>query len=229
MAVVTRQAEQPWTQVIGEGPLVAVAVHHGHELRPEVRALMKLDDLSRLREEDPFTGEWTEIVPTRMVSQRSRFEVDLNRAREEAVYKTPEDAWGLDLWKEELPQDVVDRSVQEYDAFYVALKELLLALEREHGRFVLLDLHSYNYRRGGPDAPEDDRDRNPQVNVGTGTMNRAPWAPVVDAFISALSAYDFAGGKLDVRENVKFQGRNIPQWGASAARRNSRVSTSQRE
>jgi glutathione synthase len=204
--------ERGWTQVLGEGPFVAVASHNGHELRPEVRDLAKLPDQDRLREEDPFTGEWTSIAPTRFVAKRSRFEVDLNRARHEAVYLGPDDAWGLDIWKEPLPSAIVDRSLSEYDAYYAALREVLVGLEREHGAFVVFDLHSYNHLREGPDGPAADPEKNPEVNVGTGTMNRAQWAPVVDAFIEALSTYDFQGRKLDVRENVKFVGRQLPKW-----------------
>ncbi len=204
--------ENAWKQVLGEGPFVAVASHHGHDLRPEVRALMKLPDEDRLREEDPFTGEWTVIAPNRFVAQRSRFEVDLNRARHEAVYLGPDDAWGLDLWKEPLSQDIVDRSLADYDAYYAALREVLVGLEREYGAFVVFDLHSYNHRREGPDGPPADPQKNPEVNVGTGTMNRDRWARVVDAFIDTLSNYDFQGRRLDVRENVKFVGRQLPQW-----------------
>ena len=63
MAETTASPDQVWTQTIGEGPLVAVALHAGHDLRPEVREIMNLTEEERLREEDPFTGEWTEIAP----------------------------------------------------------------------------------------------------------------------------------------------------------------------
>ena len=89
---------------------------------------------------------------------------------------------------------------------------MLVGLEREYGSFVVFDLHSYNHRRQGPEGPAADPEKNPEVNVGTGTMNRARWAPVVDAFIESLSNYDFQGRRLDVRENVKFVGRQLPQW-----------------
>lgn len=81
-----------WQQQLGDGPLLAAAVHDGHELRDEVAELIALDEATRLREEDPFTGEWTAMAPNRMVVRRSRFEVDVNRPRETAVYRTPEDA-----------------------------------------------------------------------------------------------------------------------------------------
>jgi hypothetical protein len=73
-------------------------------------------------------------------------------------------------------------------------------------------LHSYNHLRQGPDgAPADPRE-NPEVNIGTGTMNREYWAPIVDRFITDLSSVDYMGRQLDVRENVKFKGGNFSRW-----------------
>ncbi len=143
---------------------------------------------------------------------RSRFETDLNRPRESAVYRKPEDAWGLTVWKDSLPEDVANRSLAQYDAFYGALSELYRELANQHGKFVVFDLHSYNHRRAGPDGPPADPVDNPQVNIGTGTMDRERWGSVIDALINALRAFEFPGGKLDVRENVKFRGGNHPRW-----------------
>ena len=201
-----------WKEKRGPGPLLATAIHHGHSVREEVARHLALDEAGRLREEDPFTGDWTEIAPTRIIVLRSRFEVDLNRPREKAVYRTPEDAWGLEVWKNGLPEEMVERSLSEYDAFYSRMSELLEEIERESGRFVVFDLHSYNHRRGGPDAPAADQALNPQINLGTGSMDRVRWAPVVDRFIQELREYDFPGGRLDVRENVKFLGGHFPRW-----------------
>ena len=198
---------------IGHGPLVATAIHDGHEVREEVLAHMALDELGRLREEDPFTELWSQIAPTRIVGLRSRFETDLNRPRETAVYRTPEDAWGLKVWKDTLPDEVADRSLAEYDAFYTKLSELYGELAKQFGAFVVYDLHTYNHRRGGPDRPAADTQGNPQVNIGTGTMkNRDRFAGIVERFKADLVSYDFPGGNLDVRENVKFFGGNHPQW-----------------
>ncbi len=84
-------------------------------------------------------------------------------------------------------------------------------VERYH-RVVVLDLHTYNHRREGPDRPAADRLSNPEVNLGTGTMDRARWAPIVDRFIVDLRNFDFLGRHLDVRENVKFRGGHFPAW-----------------
>ena len=201
-----------WQIQFGDGPLVATAVHDGDEVRPELQELFAISPADRLREQDPFTGMWTSVAPTRIVGLRSRFEVDLNRPREKAVYLTPEDAWGLSVWRSELPRDQVERSLAAYDSFYSHVRHLLEDLVQTHGRVVVFDLHSYNHRRQGPDGPLADPEENPEVNIGTGTMDRQRWAPIVDRCINELRAFDYHGRHLDVRENVKFRGGNFPRW-----------------
>lgn len=201
-----------WSEVLGTGPIVALALHAGHDARAEVRDLFDLDEDERLREEDPFTDRWTSVVPTRIVALRSRFEVDLNRPRERAVYLTPVDAWGLEVWRQPPDSGLLVRSLAQYDLFYANLHRVLESVERRHGRFVVLDLHSYNHRREGPDGPAASTMLNPQVNVGTGTMHRARWAHVVERFMDDLRGFPYPGGALDVRENVRFRGGNLAAW-----------------
>ncbi len=196
----------------GPGPIIGVANHHGHELRPEVAQIMALEDTSRLREEDPYTGEWAALLPTYLIAQHSRFEVDLNRPRENAIYIKPEDAWGLEVWKTLPPEQLIEETLANYDAYYLALNSLCLEKKQAYGTFAVLDLHSYNHRRDGPGGPVADTSANPEVNIGTGTMDKARWGGLVERFIDELSSFDFLGRRLDVRENVKFVGRQFPKW-----------------
>ena len=196
----------------GQEPLAATAIHNGHDLRDEVAEIIDLSGSERLREEDPHTGIWTSVATTRLVAHRSRFEVDLNRPRDKAVYLSPEDAWGLEVWKHEPPAEITERSLLEYDAFYEEAHRVFTEMERRFGHFVVLDFHSYNHRRRGPGEPPDDAAANPEINVGTGTLDRARWAPVVDRFIGDLTEFGFLGRHLDVRENVKFKGGNFSRW-----------------
>ncbi|KAA3643807.1 MAG: N-formylglutamate amidohydrolase [Chloroflexi bacterium] len=196
----------------GDSPLVATAIHDGHELRPEVARIMALSDSERLREEDPFTAGWTTVAENRVVGIRSRFEVDLNRPREKAVYIEPEDAWGLPVWNETPSKEVIKASLRSYDAFYDELYRSFSKLESRFERFVVFDLHSYNHRREGPDGPIADPQQNPEVNIGTGTMDRMRWAPIIEKFIADLGAFDFLDGHLDVRENIKFKGGQLARW-----------------
>lgn len=202
----------PWYLEQGHGPLVAAALHDGHELRRELADQFALSEAERLREEDPFTGGWTSIAPTRLIALRSRFEVDFNRPRELAVYRSPADAWGLEVWKVPPSTETVQRSLAVYDGFYREVRGLLEAMVRRYRRVVVLDLHTYNHRRRGPTDPPDNETHNPEVNVGTGTMDRKRWAAVVDRFIMEMRDFDYLGRRLDVRENVRFRGGYFPRW-----------------
>ena len=147
--------------------VVATAIHAGHDLRPSLQGLVALDDATRLREEDPFTELFAPPGATACVVHRSRFEVDLNRPRDAAVYQRPDDAWGLEVWNRPLPADEGERSLAEYDEFYTTLAAYLDPLA-ESGPFLVLDLHSYNHLRDGPLKPPAPLKDNPEVNLGTG-------------------------------------------------------------
>lgn len=196
----------------GTGPVVAAAIHNGHDTRKNIERHLAIDEEQQLREEDPVTGEWTQIAKTQIVGLRSRFEVDLNRPRDKAVYETPADAWGMKVWDTPPKQQMIDASLAEYDQFYEDVEALLREMVAEYGKVVVYDLHTYNHRREGADGPPADARKNPEVNIGTGTMDREYWGPVVDRFISDLRAYDFHGRNLDVRENVKFLGGHFAEW-----------------
>jgi N-formylglutamate deformylase len=194
-----------------QGQLVSTAVHAGHDLRPAIAARMAIDDDIRLREEDPFTDLLLGDLGTRVFVRRSRFEVDLNRARDAAVYLHPDDAWGLDVWSDPIPAAEVQASLVVYDDFYSALAERLDRLAAS-GPFVVLDVHSYNHRRQGPDGPAAPESENPEVNVGTEALDQHRWGPVVERFMNDLRAERVAGHDLDVRENVRFRGGHLSRW-----------------
>ena len=196
----------------GNEPILITAIHSGHGLRPEVEQIIALDEQQRLREEDPFTDAWICIADNFILPQRSRFEIDLNRPRDEAVYVKPEDAWGLKIWSQTPSEEIIKHSLDEYDVFYEQLGMILDEMVEQYGKVVVYDLHTYNFRREGPHSEPANPEEYPEVNVGTGTMDRYYWAPVVDIFIQTLSAFDFLGRHLDVRENVKFKGRQFAQW-----------------
>lgn len=190
----------------GEGPFVAAAIHSGHLIRPELNPLFNLTESERLREEDPYTDWLTNVAPNRIIGLKSRFEVDLNRKRNKAVYLTPEDAWGLKVWKNKPEEEVVNRSLEIYDAFFEEVKKFLSSIIDNHGYVVVYDLHSYNYRRDGSERPPADPEGNPDINLGTANLNREVWGPVVDGLANDLHSFGFPGGPLDVRENIRFFG-----------------------
>jgi len=215
-----------WSVHRADSPLIGTAIHNGHHVRPELVKAMALDEAGRLREEDPFTEYTIRDVPNRVVFHRSRFEIDLNRGRDGAVYLTPEQAWGLQVWRETPGEGMVHRSLSVHDSYYAMLDQMLGDVTARFGQFVLLDMHSYNHRRNGPEgAPTPEADA-PVINIGTASMDRQRWAHVLDPFIAHLKSYDLNGKSMDVRENVAFQGNgeqtrfvhaNFPQGGCAIA------------
>jgi N-formylglutamate amidohydrolase len=192
-------------------PIMATAIHTGHDLRSAIESRIALDDATRLREEDPFTDRLTAVGGSSVVVHRSRFEFDLNRPRHGAVYRTPQDAWNLHLWRELPADEELEGSLELYDEFYRELGARLDQLA-DRGPFLLLDLHSYNHRRDGPDAPPAPAAQNPEINVGTGALDRARWDHVADCCVSELRRRLVRGRPLDVRENVRFQGGELSRW-----------------
>ena len=176
-AMMNQRPDRPrdawWTVQRGEGPVAAAAIHDGHGLRDEIAGLMALADAERLREEDPFTGQAILGVPTHIIAHRSRFEADLNRSADTAIYRTPEQCWGLEVWKTPLEEDVAQRSLDYHRRFYAMVAHVLDDIAAEHPRFVMLDIHSYNHRRNGPDGQPTPPDQSPEINIGTFSMPRA--------------------------------------------------------
>lgn len=201
----------PWTVELGSGPLLATAIHNGHEMLPDLAARSALPVEDRLREEDPHTGVIATAIPTYVVVSSSRFTVDLNRRRQSAVYRSPEDAWGLDLWVEPLTDADIAAALEIYDDFYALLGGLIESTIDQYGKFVLYDVHSYNHRRNGPSAPPEDANENPAINLGTGSLP-GRWRPVANAFLTAISHQSAGGDRIDARENVRFKGGYLSQW-----------------
>ncbi|HMO83313.1 MAG TPA: N-formylglutamate amidohydrolase [Lacipirellulaceae bacterium] len=198
--------------IIGAGPIVATAIHCGSYVRPTLEALMAVSGEERLREEDPFTDELAAVAATRLVGRRSRFEFDLNRTRDKAVYRRPEDAWGIHVWRMAPDDATVAETLQGYDLFYATARAVLAQLIAHHGAIVVLDIHTYNHRRDGPAAPPANSEENPEVNLGTGSLDRARWGHIVDGFMAALLHCPSSGRSLDVRENVRFRGGHFSCW-----------------
>lgn len=191
----------------GSGPVLAVSLHAGHTLRAGLSEYVALRDDERLREEDPYTAWMVPVGIPCIEVLRSRFEVDLNRPRERAIIRGPGDAWGLSVLGRDLPEDVEWTSLRVYDEFYRVAHEIIARVARQHGRFVVLDLHSYNHRREGASALPAPVAENPEVNLGTRWVDRERWDPIVAAFMQAMMAAGF-----DCRENVKFQGGYFARW-----------------
>ena len=172
---------------------------------------------TRLREEDPFTD--ADRVPRARPASSCTGRASRSTSTGPGTRPStggPEDCWGLEVWRESpLPDDVSERCSPSTTPSTPRLGERLDRVA-ERGPFVLYDVHSYNHRRDGADEPEAPGEDNPEVNVGTGSLDRDRWGDVVDTFI------DDAGGHGDGRRRDRrarerpLQGRPPRRLGARA-------------
>ena len=203
----------PFDILSADGPVLTAAVHAGHHVRLELQPFLAIEQEARLREEDPMTDFFLTLGDTAIRANRSRFECDLNRDRAGCISKNPEDTWGLTIWDEDLPEEQMERSRQLHDAFYAAATERIDAMIAEHGRILLLDLHSYNHLREGKDGEPAPLPDNPDIDLGVTTLDKPVYGELVERFARKLRSVPVDGRTPDVRENKRFEdGGNFPEW-----------------
>lgn len=156
-------------------PMVVTAIHDGSRVARQYRDKMLLGADQRKFEEDPFTGALAEHFPISIIVNDSRYNYDLNRSPESCIY---EQAWGAQVWRVPLGQAEQNQLRSLHAAYYRVLRALLDVLQKRFDRFVLYDLHSYNYSRieGSP----------PLFNIGTYYIDRGQYGAVLEHLLGEL-------------------------------------------
>ena len=178
-------------------PYVGTSVQARHPLSPELQKNCLLDDDARLLEEDPFTDQFIASLPITLVGWDSRYEYDLNRGPDNAVYDT---AWGVEVWREPLTDAQRAESLEKHARFYRVMRALAEQVEQRCGGCMIIDTHSYNYRIRDYEAP-------PVFNIGTEQVDEVRWRSVLDVFDSALRSMPLPGLDASLGWNAVFYGR----------------------
>ncbi len=186
-------------------PIIATAIHNGHYIRPELKDTLLISEQNRKREEDPYTNSIIRSYENRIVVNTSRFEVDLNRNRDRAIYKKPEDCWGLEVWKRDLSKEEIEQSLSEYDSFYRRLDSAIKETINTFGYAIVLDVHSYNHHRLGLGQPYDSQEKNPQIILGSNNMPRT-YLESIKKIQKKFKENLYQGQELDCRIDIKFPG-----------------------
>ncbi|MBT8261465.1 MAG: N-formylglutamate amidohydrolase [Bacteroidia bacterium] len=163
-------------------PYVCGAVHDGDQFRRELWDNCYHTQYERWFEEDPCTREMVKSHPILIAGCDSRFEYDLNRDPENAIF---EDAWGKKLWKEPLSREMVDKSLAKHTAFYSVVHALIELLEQKFGTIVVYDVHSYNWRRWDREVPV--------INLGTSNIDNERFGGMVELWRKSLSELQLPG------------------------------------
>jgi hypothetical protein len=177
-------------------PYACAAIHDGHQFRKELWNNCLHSEYDRWYEEDPETKNMVKTLPIVIAGCDSRFEYDLNRAPDEAVFET---AWGKQLWKEPLSEDLKAISLKKHANFYLVVFSLIKKLEDKFGFSVVYDMHSYNWRRWNREVPT--------WNLGTSNVDNHRFGKVIEDWRQSLSQIKFPNNiKSTSKINDTFMG-----------------------
>ena len=155
---------------------VCAAIHNGHQFRKSLWNNCLHTEYERWFEEDPETLTMVQTHPITIAGNDSRFEYDLNRSSETAIYK---DAWGKKLWKNPLSKQEKTQSLTKHANFYKVTHALIKKLEEIHKKVIVYDMHSYNWKRWSREVPT--------FNLGAGNVDMIRFGDYVESWRKSLS------------------------------------------
>ncbi|AUP81405.1 N-formylglutamate amidohydrolase [Flavivirga eckloniae] len=177
-------------------PYACAAIHDGHQFRKELWKNCTHSAYERWYEEDPETKNMIKSHPIVISGCDSRFEYDLNRPPEEAIFET---AWGKQLWEEPLTQCTKDKSLRKHTNFYKVVHTLVSKLEKMFGFCTVYDMHSYNWKRWNREVPT--------WNLGTSNVDSDRFGAVIEEWRLSLSEMVLPNDiKSTSKINDTFQG-----------------------
>lgn len=176
-------------------PYVCTAIHNGHNFRTELLDKIHHSDYDRWYEEDPATADFISSMPILLIGNDSRFEYDLNRSPDKAVY---EDAWGKPVWKTPLKEEEKQRSLEKHHNFYRVVNALISRLEKKFKACVVYDMHSYNYVRHQRPTPV--------FNIGMKLADNKRFQKIIAHFEKELSQIQIPHVETTVANTDIFEG-----------------------
>jgi len=153
-------------------------------------------EFDRWYEEDPETKNMVISHPILIAGCDSRFEYDLNRYPEEAVFET---AWGKQLWKTPLKNNQKQKSLDKHTSFYKVVHALVNKIESKFGSAIVYDMHSYNWQRWDREVPT--------WNLGTSNIDNERFGELIETWRKMLSNMNLPNGiKSTAAINNTFYG-----------------------
>ncbi len=190
-----------YSRLSGNSPVLAMAIHAGSRIRPELQPYLLADAYRRRSEEDYGTSVLIENCPDIVIAHDSRAEYDLNRERDDALPLTAEQFWGIQIYREVPPDEINRRTLTKYDHFRQFITEYTHAMTEKFGCCYVFDIHSFNLSR----QRENGLDPVPLFCVGT--RNVLPkYRSRADELIQKLSEVRVPGVENHTRENRPFGG-----------------------
>ena len=178
---------------------ICAAVHDGHQFRKSLWDNCIHTEYERWYEEDPCTSQMVASHPIVLTACDSRFEYDLNRPPDGAIYS---DAWGKQLWKTPLPEEEYELSMHKHASFYSVVHALVYQIEKKYGKTIVFDMHSYNWKRWDREVPT--------WNLGTSNIDNSRFGSIVTDWQQKLGEMKLPNNiKSDCKINDTFQGNGF--------------------
>ena len=180
-------------------PYICGAVHDGHQFRKSLWDNCLHTEYERWYEEDPCTKEMVQSHPIVIAGCDSRFEYDLNRPPDGAIY---EDAWGKQLWKTPLSKKEYDLSMHKHANFYKVVHALVHQVEKKYGKAIVFDMHSYNWKRWDREVPT--------WNLGTANIDNGRYGVMANSWSKKLGQMQLPHGIASTSKiHDTFQGNGF--------------------
>ncbi len=183
-------------------PCIALGVHAGHRVREEFLSKMAIEEQDRLYEEDVGVEQMIQDFPIQMIGLDSRYEYDLNRPRDQSVYLKPFQSWGKKVWLHPPSKEELNISYQKYDEFHEMLDFLVERMTARFGKLLVLDAHSYNFRRQNYQGREHTL---PTFNLAASATDQKKYRAVLDRIAQNLAKIRIGGAAATVKENDVFK------------------------
>ena len=175
---------------------VCAAVHNGHQFRKELWSNCIHTQYERWYEEDPATKTMIQSHPIVIAGIDSRFEYDLNRSPEAAIY---DDAWKKKLWRSSLSIKTKQKSLSKHHNFYKVVYALIQKIESLFEVAIVYDMHSYNWKRWDREVPT--------WNLGTSNVDENRFGEDIESWRKILEITPFNNGIVSTSKiNDTFQG-----------------------
>ena len=175
---------------------VCAAVHNGHQFRKELWSNCIHTQYERWYEEDPATKTMILSHTIVIAGIDSRFEFDLNRPPEYAIY---DDAWRKKLWRSSLSKKTKQNSLSKHHNFYKVVYALIQKIESLFEVAIVYDMHSYNWKRWDREVPT--------WNLGTSNVDENRFGEDIESWRKILEITPFNNGIVSTSKiNDTFQG-----------------------
>jgi len=184
-------------------PFICVAIHGGHNIRPELKCRLALDRQQQEFEQDTATPFMIRGLANRITALDSRIVYDLNRPPDRALPLTPERFWGTKVYKTLPTARMNQKSLACYKRFYRFMETCVRKMLKKFNTCIIYDIHSYNISR----QKASGIDPVPVFNLGTALVDTLKWEKQIASWLDLLHSIKLPGIETSVAQNLVFSGQ----------------------